>query len=302
MTHIYKRNFIFIADRYEEWRSCKCISSGPINSKIIAEVNGDSIHFELEKTNNLRILNSFDFSCLDKSQAILQDRVQYVNNTSDFNPILPIVCQLFYNGDNIEYIRFAMTNPDRLIEFYGTMIELGQPCKIRKPNTDIRRVITAEEIIDELKSYGKFTSDALMERGSKLYNDNANMSTIVEIESIVESLKLFVEAYCCIRKECVKNGKKYSVLMPTILMFIALCNYKIGNISTSYYIAKKALDEIDIVENHSLFTGIPRSLYGEDTIKNLINVIETNHRDEIDNIIEKDDIDETVINLDKLNQ
>ena len=38
-----------------------------------------------------------------------------------------MICNIFYKGDNIEYVRFAMTNPDRLIEFYGYMENLGQP-------------------------------------------------------------------------------------------------------------------------------------------------------------------------------
>ena len=148
MTRVYKNNFRFIANRYEEWQAGRCISHGPIRTEILAEVSENSIHFELNEIDELRILQSFDFMCSDAASAILRDRVQYSNATSDFNPIVPIVCHLFYSGDRIEYVRFAMTNPDRLIEFYGDMIELGQPSTGVRSSSSNNIAVTADDIME----------------------------------------------------------------------------------------------------------------------------------------------------------
>ena len=234
MTRVYKNNFRFIANRYEEWQAGRCISHGPIRTEILAEVSENSIHFELNEIDELRILQSFDFMCGDAASAILRDRVQYSNATSDFNPIVPIVCHLFYSGDRIEYVRFAMTNPDRLIEFYGDMIELGQPSTGVRSSSSNNIAVTADDILEELDGYGMLNVDTIMERATRLYNDNANVRTIDEAEKVSESLKLFVEAYNLEREKMEEDDKDYSVWMPKILMFIALTNYKIGNINGAY--------------------------------------------------------------------
>ena len=300
MTKIYKNNFKFVAVRYEEWQAGRCISRGPIDTVITAEVSGNSIYFELDGVGDLRILQSFDFNCGNADVAILGDRIQYSHATSDYNPIVPIVCHVFFRENVIEYVRFAMTNPDRLIEFYGKMVELGQP-STRKRSTPIRnKPATADEIIAELEGYGMLNVDALMERAVDMYNDNAQINSLENAEAVAESLKLFVEV-CNLEREQMKNkNKEYSMLMPKILMFIALCNYKIGNVNSAYYIAKKALNEIDIVEENSVISGIPREVYGEPTIKELIDIIEDENWDEIDEDMDVFDIDETEIDLDNL--
>ena len=47
MTAIYRNNFVFIADRYEEWQGGRCISSDDLDVTITAEVKDDKIHFQL---------------------------------------------------------------------------------------------------------------------------------------------------------------------------------------------------------------------------------------------------------------
>jgi len=123
MTNIFKKNFRFIANRYEEWQGGRCISQGTINSEIVAKTTSSSIHIELYGAEKLRILKSFSFEFL--ASDVLSDRIQYVTS-SDFNPIVPVICHLFCSGNIISYVRFAMTNPDRIIEFYGSMVELGR--------------------------------------------------------------------------------------------------------------------------------------------------------------------------------
>lgn len=129
MTRVYKNSFRFKANRFEEWQSGRCISQGSISTEIVANVVGNTIHFNLDGIGNLKIVNAFDFDCGSPDVAILDDRVQYFVG-SDLNPIVPVVCHLFNNGNIIEYVRFAMTNPDRLIEFYGNMEKLGEDDKL----------------------------------------------------------------------------------------------------------------------------------------------------------------------------
>ena len=280
MTALYRNNFVFVSDRYEEWQGGRCISSGDLDVTITAEVNGDEIHFELSNVGSLRILKSFDFEILDYHGSVLPDRVQYLHGTQDFNPVLPIVCNIFYQDDDIDYVRFAMTNPDRIIEFYGYMDELGQPSTGRRTQSIIPAV-TAESIIRELQSYGMVNKEAIMERAVNLYNNNCNVATIEEGYAVLESLKLFAKVYDLEVEEMEEEGKDYSHFMPKILMFIALANYKIGNFNQAYCVAKQGLDAADNAENNSVFTGFPRSMYGTDNMEEVIKLIQDNFFDDV---------------------
>lgn len=300
MTSIYKNNFRFAAERYEEWQAGRCISQGDIDTVITAEVSGNTIHFEIDNVENLRILQNFNFDCGDIDYAILGNRIQYVHATSDCNPIVPIVCHIFYSGNIIDYVRFAMTNPDRIIEFYGKMVELGQPSTEKVSCSRRKKAMSADEIMEELDSYGMLNVDALMERAVQLYNDNAQIECIENIEAIAESLKLFVKTCNCEKEQMENDGMEYSFLMPKILMYIAICNYSIGNVNLAYYAAKKALKEIDLVEENSIISGIPRETYGEPTLKELIRIIEAQHWEEIDEDMDVDNVDETEVNLENL--
>src|SRR5574344_65378 len=275
MSSIYKKNFIFDACRYEEWQSGCCISKGSIDTRIVVEVNGNTIHFELNNIANLGILTSFDF----ESSDVLSDRIQYTHSTMDMNPVVPIVCHLFFRGEIVACVRFAMTNPDRLIEFYGTMVEVGQPASGKRHRPQSEESVSAEKIINELGGYGMVNTGAVMERAVKLYNENSNVSNLSQAKAIIESLKLFVKVYQLDEEE---KGDRVSVLKPKILMFIALCNFKIDNINRAYCIAKQGLDAVDEAIENSVFTGIPRSMYGADTLEELIEVIENNRFDEVE--------------------
>lgn len=126
-TAFYKKDFIYEANRYEEWLGGRCISQGRILTKIIAEIRGNKIYFQLDNIDKIRILSSFDFEIAGKDFSILPDRIQYSSSNIILNPITPFVCHLFTNGSTIEYVRFAMTNPDRLVEFYGQLTSYNSP-------------------------------------------------------------------------------------------------------------------------------------------------------------------------------
>lgn len=286
MTKVYKNNFIFVAERYEEWQGGQCISQGPIDTRIVAEVNGDKIYFNLDEILQLRILKSFEFETT--GFCVLSDRVQYAYETSDFNPIVPMICNIFYKGDNIEYVRFAMTNPDRLIEFYGYMEQLGQP-STGLSKKSIKHTATAESILQEMASYGMLKADAVMERGINLHNE-VQMSEVCTIqggEKTIESLKLLIKALELDEEESEMNGRGTSMLKPKILEFIASCNYRLGNFNTAYCVAKQGLEAIDEAIEDSVFTGIPRSMYGAEGIENIINLIENAYYDQVE---DEDDI------------
>lgn len=278
MTRIYKSNFIYIAERYEEWQSGRCISSGEFDTRIVAEVYGNSIHFELSNKGNLRILDSFDFGIQDIHLNVLPDRVQYIKDTQDYNPILPIICNVFYSGDSIKYVRFAMTNPDRLIEFYGYVEKFGQPSRPQKNSPQLNQ--SADSILRELASYSMVNTEAVTERAVQLYNQNANVSSEKEGRSIIEALKLFIKVHELATDE--EEGNPYMV--PESLEFIALCNYKIGNYKQAYCIAKQGLDAVDDAIANSVLTGITKKMYGAENMEEVIRLIEENFSDSIDDI------------------
>lgn len=295
ISRFYKTNFKFVANRYEEWQGGRCISRGAISTEIVAEVYSNEIHFELDDIGNIKMLKSFDFEIYDENYCILPDRIQYSHPTSDFNPIVPIVCHLFSKGATIDYVRFAMTNPDRIVEFYGRIVQLGQPSLGKRSNQDSTTGVTAEKILRQLSGYGMLNADAVMERAVKLYNDNANGSTILQVKAIIESLKLFVKVYRLDEEEHEEEGRT-SMLKPKILMFIALCNYKIDNINRAYCIAKQGLDAVDEAIENSVFTGVPRSMYGADTLEEIIRTIENGRYEDVEDeddyyIIDPEEID-----------
>lgn len=296
-NRFFKTNFKFLANRYEEWQNGSCISQGQISTEILAEVNGNEIHFELHNIDNISILKSFDFEILGEDFCILSDRIQYMHNTTDFNPIVPIVCHLFYNYKTIEYVRFAMTNPDRIVEFYGTLVEYGQHRILHRSETKVDSNITAENIFNDLHSYGMLNTDAIMERAVKLYNDNAKVANIEQAKAVLESLKLFVKV---LQLEQEEQVGELSLMTPKILMFIALCNYKIGNINRAYCVAKQAIDAIDEAMENSVITGFSKSILGSDTLEDLISTIEDNHSNSIDYEEYYNDVDPLEINSKKL--
>ena len=135
MNYLANKPLKFNADRYEEWMQGQCISQGASSAVITAEIIGSQIHFRIENADDLRIAEGVFYNLADDSSD-LGSRIQYVKSDT-LNPIDPIVCHLFYEGRTLTYIRFAMTSPDRIIEFYGKYesfdstekpaLEMGRP-------------------------------------------------------------------------------------------------------------------------------------------------------------------------------
>ena len=140
-----------------------------------------------------------------------------------------------------------------------------------------------------MASYGMLKADAVMERGINLHNE-VQMSEVCTIqggEKTIESLKLLIKALELDEEESEMNGRGTSMLKPKILEFIASCNYRLGNFNTAYCVAKQGLEAIDEAIEDSVFTGIPRSMYGAEGIENIINLIENAYHDQVE---DEDDI------------
>lgn len=305
-TKIFRNNFRFVADRYEEWQACRCISSGPINTTIKAVVEGDYIHFTLDGKEDLRILDSFSLHCKEPLATVMYDRVQYMQATHDMNPIVPIICHLFYDGDNIEYVRFAMTNPDRLIEFYGTLEDLGQ---VGAPGSKpISEACTADEILKELRDNNTETVAALNQRAEDLFN-TASPQTIEGKKTIAEALKLYVQALRLEREELSNDHtweddeereENCSVASAKLLSMVSLCNLYLGNYNLAYHLAKKGLDELKYAMEHSVIQGFSGDMFGENIMNSVVRVIQKKKIDEVNLSMDYYDVDELEINLEEL--
>lgn len=119
---VYKKSISFHVNRFEEWQCCQCTKRGNLNFDIHLIVNCDSIFVEIPQSEKFRTHKSVSFPFLGSS--VLEDRVQYVNAPgSSTDPTRPIVLHIFVKDDKIDFIRFAMSFPDRIIEFYGFQIE-----------------------------------------------------------------------------------------------------------------------------------------------------------------------------------
>lgn len=155
---------------------------------------------------------------------------------------------------------------------------------------------SSEDILTKLHNDGMLSTETIMESAVKLYNENANVEDISQARAVIESLKMFIKVYQFYNEE---NEGRVSMFTPKILMFIALCNYKIDNINRAYCIAKQGLEAVDKAIENSTLTGIPSSIYGADILQELINTIEKEKYDEVVDADNYNKIDPTDIDISK---
>lgn len=147
MNDIYKKTFVFKANRYEEYQDGRCSRNGVINCIISAHeivwnlynVWSVSDYHTLEsKVGGVEIDGGMSFSLSGTipdginpafklplmRDDILSDRVQYgrLANRPWYDSNEPIVCNIF---NSMECIRFAMTAPLRIIDFYGAFTSIS---------------------------------------------------------------------------------------------------------------------------------------------------------------------------------
>ncbi len=125
MNFLANKSFVFLSDRYEEWMGGSCISQGSISAKITSNADENGITFVVEGADSLRMKKQVIFAPIDASGVSMDMgiRLQYLNPIfRQGDPLDVILCHVFYEGRTISYIRFAMSYPDRIIEFYGKTI------------------------------------------------------------------------------------------------------------------------------------------------------------------------------------
>lgn len=237
MKKIFKQSFVFEVNRYEEWKDGLCISKGAISAIITAENRIDHIHFTIDNIGCLRITTSSDFEY--RGSDILSDRIQYVHATTDRNPISPDVCHIFCSNGTIDCVRFAMSYPDRLIEFYGRMVSLGKSAQSGFVNanhlehssnlleraTNIERHLMSELMIESTFQGIDYTTDtkpseiesvAMMQEQYELFCLQAKSSLVADRgdeianTSIITMVKNDIKDY--INKNKYKNNEAMLVL------------------------------------------------------------------------------------------
>lgn len=165
-------------------------------------------------------------------------------------------------------------------------------------NRNNSHIESAEKILSQLEEYGLFNTKDILERAINIYEANSDTITLAQEKAIVESLKLFVEAY---KIDKIEYEGRVSVLKTAILKFIALCNYKIRNFNHAYCIAKQGLDAIDDAVENSIISGVPREMYGSEILEELINNIEEDYFCELHDKENYNNIDPADIDLSKHN-
>lgn len=122
LESLFKKSILFHVERYEQWQQGRCTELGQITFDIhlVADSAKISVTIPHASKFNIHEKASFDFMGSD----VLTDRIQYVNAPDACeDPLSPIVLHIFVKDSRIDYIRFAMSYPDRIIEFYGYQIE-----------------------------------------------------------------------------------------------------------------------------------------------------------------------------------
>jgi len=134
--------------------------------------------------------------------------------------------------------------------------------------------------------------DDLLEQGCALFDKGFNLKDKEDFQSMVKSFELFVEA-----NKLVDLVEEYSILKPKVLGFIALCNFKIGNIDTAYRIARKGKLLVPVVMDNCPFTGFSGAQIGEKKLDEIIYNIEHQYFDKVDKKNLNSPINENIINL-----
>ena len=122
LQSVYLKGFSFHVNRFEEWQNGNCTKSGSLDFDLDLISNGAGLFVKIPQSEIFRMVNSVIFPFI--GSYVLQDRVQYVNAEGFTGaPNIPIVLHIFVKNSAIDCVRFAMTAPDRIVEFYGYQIE-----------------------------------------------------------------------------------------------------------------------------------------------------------------------------------
>ncbi len=131
---LFKKSISFHVERFEEWQGGQCIAKGLLNFDLHLIASQNFISVKIPNASSFRMHESVRFNFVGSD--ILHDRIQYVNAPgASEDPTRPIILHIFVKNGKIDCIRFAMSFPDRIIEFYGYQIvsETSDESIISKP-------------------------------------------------------------------------------------------------------------------------------------------------------------------------
>lgn len=271
---IYRNSFSFHATRYEEWMNGQCLRNGNVEVEIVAESTVTDIRFYISDTVSLNINDYSVFEFTDERDELVLDRIMYYHREDTPSPNEPVECLLFRTGTTISEIRFTLINPLRVVEFYGNVVEIGQPKRhIYKESSQVK---TAESILSHLKATYRYDADEIMEAAIKHFELYSDAATPNQIKDVVESLKLFIEVYKQLLGQPYNDDRNH-LLLPKVYFFISLCNLRMCNIRQAYAVAKEGLARVDAAISESIFENLPPEMLGADDLKELISDIENNY-------------------------
>ena len=303
---LYRANIHYIADSYEIYEGGKRLDAGVCNVDIRGIAKQTEIKFVLTGAESFPLASVFLFPFSSPEAELLPDRIAYMKMFVPDGKNEPMVCHLFLKGDELDYIRFAVMgmNGFKLFEFKGRLLDDDNVEDISM------KVKSAETVISELRRTGSLTPQGLLDWGVDLYNANSDVKTPENIKAIIEAFKLFVEAYKLERDRMAdekkgfddedndeeENDDSFSFALPVILKFIALCNYKLNNMTQAGKVAELGLEELEKAQDNSFISFDPNSL-GKNTLEEIIDLVQKEGQYEpLDD--DDDTFDETEMNFD----
>ena len=270
----YRNSISFHTTHYEEWMNGQCIRSGNHDVEIVAESTKKDIRFYISDTDSLEINNSSVFEFTDETNELVLDCIIYYHETNSPDSNEPVECQLITDGKAISRIRFTMINPLRVIDFYGNIIEIGQPKRhIYKESSEVK---TAESVLSHLKATYRYDADEIMKAAVKHFELYSDAATHEQIRGVVESLILFIEVYKLLIEQTYNDGRPH-LLLPKVCFFISICNLKICNIEQAYAVARVGLVKVHAALSESIFENLPPEILGADDLERVITDIENNY-------------------------
>ena len=202
MERIFKKNFVYAVDSYEVWSNQKCIQQKEVDGEIIGIVYGEFMYFvglgfnEEDSFIPFKVcLNSPSSQILevDNASIINESRIQYYNDEFS-GSTEPYICHLFCKYGRISYIRFATAAkelnsffpmPDKIYEYYGDMIEIGQFSKesIMKIESVCKQIIKT--------SASNFQISLAESVNSNMVWNSMSESFKAELDSVFNQIELF---------------------------------------------------------------------------------------------------------------
>ena len=290
MNRFYKKSFTFRATHYEQWQGGFCTANGPISTFITAEVNNQTISFTLEGTDYLEIYEYVEMEL--PASCMLHDRIQYMKGSCQWDPNEPMICHLFIRDNHIHCIRFAMTSPDRIIEFYGREESIGE---VRKPKTK-KIVHSAEDIINKITAFCQDDPySAIMEKAAQMIDTHYRMETEMDYMAFIEIIKLYHASNRLL--DAAEKDNSFYLKKGQLLAHLAMCQKGIGNGEYAYKLAKRAVSMFREWQKTSVIQVSSCDIFGENKATDIIEAFEDRYPGKA-NTLCFDNIDEYELNLD----